>query len=109
MKTRSDCPRFFVLFFATITALGAAPLALDAQYATSFEPPVYVSAEINGQDTWTSTNSPAARIRTATELESDLTALGMNPGMPVHSGAQALLVSSTTIPGSATILQIGGF
>ena len=109
MKTRSDFPRFFVLVFAIITSLGAAPIALHAQYATSFEPPVYVSGEINGQDTWTSTNPPAARIRTATELASDLTALGMNPGTTVHSGAQALLISSTNSGSSATIRPIGGF
>src|SRR5688572_9395066 len=102
MKLRTDPARFSPFFFATVAGLVALPWAASGQYATSFEPPVYVSGEINGQDTWTSTNSPAARVRTATELESNLTALGMNPGTTVHSGAQALLVSSNSIAGSAT-------
>lgn len=109
MKLRTDLPRS-ALLFATVAALGAAPWGASAQYATSFEPPTFVSGEINGQDSWTTAapNSPAARIRTVAELESDLTALGMTPGTTVHSGAQALLVSSNAIPASATIRPITG-
>jgi hypothetical protein len=79
-----------------------------AQYVTGFESPLFVSGELNGQDTWTtSTNTATARILTASEIATELTNAGLNPDMPVHGGSQALVVSGAGA-GNATIRVISG-
>ena len=82
-----------------------------AQYSTGFENPPFVSGNLNGQDSWTSTTgtpASAVRIRTATEMASDLAALGLNPANPVHGGSQALLVSATNLAGTTTLRPVSG-
>jgi hypothetical protein len=79
-----------------------------AQYATGFESPPFVSGEINGQDSWTtSAATSTARILTASEIASELGNVGLDPSMPVHGGAQALVVSGVGA-GNATIRVITG-
>ena len=80
----------------------------SAQYSTGFENPAFVSGDINGQDSWTtSRNTATARVLTATEISTELTNFGLNPGMPVHGGSQALLVSGSS-DSNATIRLISG-
>lgn len=78
------------------------------QYLTGFESPTFTSGPINGQDSWTtSTAVDTARIRTASEIATDLANAGLNPDVPVHSGSQALMVSGAGA-GNATIRVIPG-
>jgi hypothetical protein len=79
----------------------------SAQYATDFEAPTFTSGTIHGQDTWTSSTPDRARILTGSEIAAAVTDLGMTPGVTVHSGSQALLVSGTG-GSSATVRVIGG-
>jgi hypothetical protein len=88
--------------------------AASAQYSTGFENPPFVPANpptnsgtINGQDSWTSTSPDNARILTATQIADTLAAAGLTPGMTVHGGSQALLVSGTGGQ-SATIRAVAG-
>ncbi|MCA9237427.1 MAG: PEP-CTERM sorting domain-containing protein [Planctomycetales bacterium] len=73
-----------------------------------FESPTYASGSINGQDSWTSSQTDE-RVLTSTEISAELTAAGLNPATPVHGGDQALLLSG---PGgsssAATIHSISG-
>ena len=83
----------------------------SAQYSTGFENPPFVSGNLHLQDSWTSTTgtpAPAVRVRTATEIATDLTAAGLAPANPVHSGSQALFVSSTTLAGTTTLRPVSG-
>lgn len=92
---------------ALLGTLGCLTVA-SAQYATDFESPDFTAgATINGQDSWTSTTPDRARILTAAQIADELTALGMTPGVTVHGGDQALLVSGTGA-GSATVRVISG-
>lgn len=75
---------------AVTAALFLLPQA-QAQYATGFETPSFVSGPLNGQDTWTSGGTVA--VRTASEIGAELTGSGLSMGAPVHGGDQALLVS----------------
>jgi hypothetical protein len=63
-----------------------------------FEPPTYVSGIVEGQDEWTNDqNGNAARVLTASEISAELTAGGLDPANPVHSGNQALIVSGANL------------
>lgn len=97
MKFPIACSFASVLFVATAAA----------QYTTGFENPPFASGNIHLQDAW-SGNSAAARIRTAAEIASDLTTLGLNPANPVHGGSQAFLVSATNVAGSTTLRPVSG-
>ena len=90
------------LAFAWVTLLGTEAFA---QYSTGFENPPFNSGTINGQDSWTSSSPDNARILTATQIADLLTAAGLTPGMTVHGGSQALLVSGAGGQ-SATIRQV---
>jgi len=82
--------------------------AASAQYSTGFENPPFVSGDINGQDSWTtSRNTATARVLTATEITTELLAGGLNADMPVHGGSQALIVSGGS-DSNATIRVISG-
>ena len=82
--------------------------AASAQYSTGFENPPFVSGDVQGQDSWTtSRNFSTARVLTATEIATELTNAGLNPNMPVHGGAQALFVSGAG-DSNATIRPITG-
>jgi hypothetical protein len=84
------------------------PGIASAQYATGFESPPFISGEINGQDSWTTdANFAVNRVLTASEISTELTNLGLDPAMPVHSGSQALMISGTGAA-TATIRAIGG-
>jgi hypothetical protein len=92
-------------WFASLTFTAANAFA---QYSTGFESPPFSSGEINGQDSWTvSANTPTARVLTATEIATELTNAGIEPGQTVHSGSQALVVSGTGAS-NATIRAISG-
>jgi hypothetical protein len=81
---------------------------LHAQYLTGFESPPFASGAINGQDSWTtSAVVDTARVRPGTDIATDLTNAGFNPGDPVHSGSQALMVSGAG-GSNATIRAIAG-
>jgi hypothetical protein len=83
----------------------------SGQYSTGFEQPPFFSGEIAGQDLWTTTTatSAAARVLTQSEIALELTNAGIpDPGQTVHSGSQALLVSSSSLGSSATIRLISG-
>ena len=108
MKLHTHFGSCSALFFIVLATLGAMASPASAQYATGFEPPTFISGEISGQDLWTtSTNSATARVRTAQEIADELTAAGLTPGVTVHGGTQALIVSG---PGAsnATIRTISG-
>ena len=87
----------------------------SAQYSTGFENPPFVPADINGnpgdisgQDSWTTNQNPStARVLTATDIATELTNVGLSADMPVHGGAQALLVSGAGL-NNATIRVISG-
>ncbi len=68
-----------------------------AQYATDFEAPKFTAgATINGQDAWIATNAPAiSRVLTGSAIAGELTTMGITPGTTVHSGSQAVMISST--------------
>jgi hypothetical protein len=94
----------FTLFSAAFLVSSAA----YAQYATDFEAPTFTAgATINGQDSWTTGPAINGRVLTGTQIAGELTTLGMSPGVTVHSGSQALLVSGTGASG-ATIRVIPG-
>lgn len=78
-----------------------------AQYATDFEAPTFTSGTIDGQDSWTSTNADRARVLTKSGIADELTILGASPGVTVHGGSQALLVSGAG-GSSATVRVISG-
>jgi hypothetical protein len=83
--------------------------AASAQYNTGFEFPPFNTGDIAGQDSWTtSTNTGTARVLTADQIMQELVNGGIaNPGMPVHSGSQALVVSGAGAS-NATIRVITG-
>lgn len=81
----------------------------SAQYSTGFENPPFVSGNLHLQDSWTGATQPTSlRVRTASEIATDLTAGGLNPANPVHSGLQALVVSSTTLGSSTALRPVSG-
>jgi hypothetical protein len=75
-------------------------------FDTGFETPTYVSGALAGQDSWT--GSSVARVQTQAELDTELTAAGLNPADSVHSGSQAVIVTGTG-GSSATIRAFSGF
>ena len=78
------------------------------QYLTGFESPPFNTGTINGQDSWTvSANDVTVQIRTATEIATDLTNAGFDPGATVHGGQQALILSGAG-GNNATIRIIPG-
>lgn len=78
-----------------------------AQYTTGFEPPFF-SGQISGQDAWNTAANPAtARVLTGSEIATELTNAGVAPGLTVHGGDQALVVSGTGAS-NATIRLIPG-
>ncbi len=100
MKTPPLLTLFSVAFLVSSAAF--------AQYATDFEAPTFTSGvTITGQDSWTTTPADRGRVLTATQIAGELTSLGMTPGVTVHSGSQALLVSGTGSSGG-TIRVITG-
>jgi hypothetical protein len=79
-----------------------------AQYATGFESPTFVSGQVAGQDSWTtSANNATARVLTDAEIATELTNAGLTPGQTVHGGTQALMVSGSGAS-NATIRVIPG-
>lgn len=91
-----------------LLTLASAISTASAAYVTGFENPPFVSADVNGQDSWTtSANTPTARVRTASEIATDLTNAGLDPAAPVHGGSQALMVSGAGAS-NATIRVISG-
>src|SRR6476619_970175 len=97
----------FRIAFSLISIATFAPAA-DAQYVTGFEDPPFISGDINGQDAWTtSANTATARVRTGSEIATDLMNAGLNPANPVHGGSQALMVSGAGAS-NATIRVISG-
>jgi len=79
-----------------------------AQYATGFESPTFVSGQVAGQDSWTtSANNATARVLTDAEIATELTNAGLTPGLTVHGGTQALIVSGSGAS-NATIRVIPG-
>jgi len=79
-----------------------------AQYATGFESPTFVSGQVAGQDSWTtSANNATARVLTDAEIATELTNAGLTPGQTVHGGTQALMVSGSGAS-NATIRVIQG-
>ncbi|HET6410295.1 MAG TPA: PEP-CTERM sorting domain-containing protein [Chthoniobacteraceae bacterium] len=90
-----------------IVFLASAAACLGAAYVTDFESPPFFSGPINSQDGWTTPSAveSTARIQTDFEISSYLTNAGITPGVPVHSGVQALLVSGAGAS-SATIRAI---
>jgi hypothetical protein len=80
-----------------------------AQYSTGFENPPFNSGTINGQDSWTNAaaSEAAVRVRTAAEIADDLMTAGLTPGMTVHGGSQALLVTGN-IASSTTVRSVPG-
>jgi len=99
--------KFVPLFVSALLASGT--FAFSAAYITDFESPPFFSGPINNQDGWTTPSAveATARIRTASEIESELTNAGLTPGVTVHGGNQALLVSGLS-GSSATIRTISG-
>lgn len=97
-----------LLWLAAPAIASLLPCSAHAAFMTGFEPPVYVSGTINGQDSWTvSANDATSRVLTAAEIETELTSAGLTPGVTVHGGAQALLVSGTGAS-NATIRGVTG-
>jgi hypothetical protein len=95
---------FLTLFSAAFLVSSAA----FAQYATDFEAPTFTSgATINGQDSWTTTPTINGRVLTGTQIAGELTTLGMTPGVTVHSGSQALLISGTGSSGGTVRVVTG--
>lgn len=79
-----------------------------AQYATDFEAPTFTAGStINGQDSWTTSPTANGRVLTATQIAGELTTLGVTPGVTVHSGSQALLVSGTGSSGGTVRVVTG--
>jgi hypothetical protein len=86
---------------AVLTAGAVAHAQTTQGFVTSFEPagptevtyPAgYTTGSLLFQDQWTgSGNFP--RVQTAQEISDELTAAGLNPANPVHSGNQALMVT----------------
>ncbi len=65
-----------------------------------FEAPTYTSGILEDQDNWTTDqNGNNVRVLTASEISAAMTAVGLTPGVTVHGGQQALMVSG---PGLAT-------
>lgn len=86
-------------------ALATVAAPASAQYLTGFESPPFNAATVNLQDGWTSAD-PNAFVRTASDIQSRLTAAGLSADNPVHRGDQALMVSGTGT--GASIRTIGG-
>jgi hypothetical protein len=78
-------------------------------YVADFENPLFFSGAINGQDLWTAPVAAdfTSRVQTAQEIETYLSNAGISPGIAVHGGSQALLVSGSGAS-AATIRQISG-
>jgi hypothetical protein len=94
----------------SILAFSFAALAqTHAAYVADFEPAIFSPGVINGQDQWTTPASveQSARVLTTDQIVTEFNNTGRIPGMTVHSGSQALLVSGAG-NSSATIRQIGG-
>ncbi|MEZ6190430.1 MAG: PEP-CTERM sorting domain-containing protein [Phycisphaerales bacterium] len=83
--------------------VGATPASAD--FVTDFEAPDYVSGGLVGQDGWAGGTAPT--VGTAAEIAAELTAAGLTSTGAVHSGNQAVLVSSTG-GSSSTVRPIAG-
>jgi len=81
--------------------------AAFGSYVGDFESGVFHSGPINAQDGWTTPAAveQTARILTSAEIATELSSAGLNPGVPVHGGSQALIASGAA-GSSATIRQI---
>lgn len=62
------------------------------QLSIGFENPPYITGSIQSQDGWSGgANFP--RVQTASQIAAELAAAGLNAGIAVHSGSQALLAT----------------
>jgi hypothetical protein len=89
--------------------LASGTLCFGASYVADFESPPFFTGPINNQDGWTTPVAveSSARILSSSEIATELTNAGLTPGVTVHSGVQALVVSGMT-GSSATIRAISG-
>jgi hypothetical protein len=96
-----------ILLTAALSATSA-----FAQYVSGFETPPYSSGQVSGQDGWTGDREfGTARVRTDSEIAADLSNFFLSTDAPVHTGSQALMVSSLglgTTQSNATIRPISG-
>lgn len=100
--------QFRFALFATFVLVASLTTTAPAAFTTGFEEPTYVSGNISGQDGWSTNLRPETqRVRTASEISDELSASGLNPAAPVHSGNQALLVTGTS-GSSSTFRPIAG-
>lgn len=84
--------RFMQIACGACMLVGVLPVPATAQLSIGFENPPYVPGSIQSQEGWSGgANFP--RVQTASQIASELTAAGLNPGAAVHSGSQALLVT----------------
>ncbi len=90
------------VWLASLASIAISAATASAQFPpgmiTGFEPPGptepvgYTTGPLQFQDNWEG-GSAWPRVQTADEIAAELTAAGLNPANPIHSGGQALLAT----------------